>query len=148
MTSLITKIKRDLPLRISLTIVLAMSLLLTVTLLVMLRYSRQSMKEDTMNMASITLDRASSNIDNILLSVEETIGNTYFNMRYDSPDLLQTYAHKIVENNPYVYGCAIAFKDNIAKRDKEETWNGGAVSSFVLKNVKIGVYTTDANIIV
>lgn len=115
MTSLITKIKRDLPLRISLTIVLAMSLLLTVTLLVMLRYSRQSMKEDTMNMASITLDRASSNIDNILLSVEETIGNTYFNMRYDSPDLLQTYVHKIVENNPYVYGCAIAFKPHYFK---------------------------------
>lgn len=42
----------------------------------------------------------------------------------------------------------LAFKDNIVKRDKEETWNGGAVSSFVLKNVKIGVYTTDANIIV
>ena len=42
----------------------------------------------------------------------------------------------------------LAFKDNIAKRDKEETWNGGAVSSFVLKDVKIGVYTTDANIIV
>ena len=42
----------------------------------------------------------------------------------------------------------LAFKDNIAKRDKEETWNGGAVSSFILKNVKIGIYTTDANIIV
>ena len=42
----------------------------------------------------------------------------------------------------------LAFKDNIVKRDKEETWNGGAVSSFVLKDVKIGVYTTDANIIV
>ena len=42
----------------------------------------------------------------------------------------------------------LAFKDNIVKRAKEEVWNGGAVSSFILKNVKIGIYTTDANIIV
>ena len=42
----------------------------------------------------------------------------------------------------------LAFKDNIVKRAKEEVWNGGGVSSFILKNVKIGIYTTDANIIV
>lgn len=42
----------------------------------------------------------------------------------------------------------LAFKDNVVKRDKEETWDGGAVSSFILKNVKIEEYTADANIIV
>ena len=42
----------------------------------------------------------------------------------------------------------LAFKDNVVKRDKEETWNGGGTSFFILKNVKIGVYTTNANIIV
>lgn len=42
----------------------------------------------------------------------------------------------------------LAFKDNVVKREKEETWDGGAVSSFVLKNVKIGECTSDANIIV
>ena len=90
MSNLYTNIKRDLPLRISLMIVLAMSLLLTVTLLIMLRYSRKAMKEDTMNMATITLDRANNNIDNILLSVEETIGNTYFNMKFDNPERMFT----------------------------------------------------------
>ena len=115
MSNLYTNIKRDLPLRISLMIVLAMSLLLTVTLLIMLRYSRKAMKEDTMNMATITLDRANNNIDNILLSVEETIGNTYFNMKFDNPERMFTYAHKIVENNSYIYGCAIAFKPGYFK---------------------------------
>lgn len=42
----------------------------------------------------------------------------------------------------------LAFKDNVAKRDKEEVWDGEAVSSFILKNVKIGTHTADANIIV
>lgn len=42
----------------------------------------------------------------------------------------------------------LAFKDNVVKRDEEETWDGGAVSSFILKDVKIGEHTSDANIIV
>ena len=78
MSKLTAKIKRDLPLRISLMIVLAMALLLTVTLLVMLHSSRNSMKDDALNRATYTLDRATNNIDNILLSVEETVGNIYF----------------------------------------------------------------------
>ena len=78
MSKLTAKIKRDLPLRISLMIVFAMALLLTVTLLVMLHYSRNSMKDDALNRATYTLDRATNNIDNILLSVEETVGNIYF----------------------------------------------------------------------
>lgn len=42
----------------------------------------------------------------------------------------------------------LAFKNNVVKREKEETWDGGAVSSFILKNLKVGEYTSDANIIV
>ncbi len=42
----------------------------------------------------------------------------------------------------------LTFKDNVAKREKEETWDGGAVSSFILKNVKVGDCMSDANIIV
>lgn len=42
----------------------------------------------------------------------------------------------------------LTFKDNVVKREKEETWDGGEVSSFILKNVKIGDCITDANIIV
>lgn len=42
----------------------------------------------------------------------------------------------------------LAFKDNISKREHDETWDGGLVSSFVLKNVKVGGSVSDANIIV
>ena len=112
MSKLTAKIKRDLPLRISLMIVLAMALLLTVTLLVMLHSSRNSMKDDALNRATYTLDRATNNIDNILLSVEETAGNIYFNMmpHLDNPEMMSVFAKKLVETNPYVAGCAIAFE--------------------------------------
>lgn len=42
----------------------------------------------------------------------------------------------------------LTFKDNVVKREKEETWNDGGVSSFILKNVKVGECVSDANIIV
>ena len=42
----------------------------------------------------------------------------------------------------------LAFKDNVVKRDKVEEWDGGEVSSFILKNVQIGECISDANIIV
>ncbi len=119
MSKLTAKIKRDLPLRISLMIVLAMALLLTVTLLIMLRYSRKSLKEDALSRATTALDRANNNIDNILLSVEETVGNIYFNMKYDRPERMYTYTYKIVETNPYITGCAIAFKPGYFKGHDE-----------------------------
>ena len=115
MKLLIAKIKRDLPLRISLMIVFAMALLLTVTLLIMLRYSRQAMKDDALNRANYTLDRVTLRIDNLMLGVEETVGNVYFNMKYDDPERMHVYAQKIVESNPYITGCAIAFKPGFYK---------------------------------
>lgn len=118
MSILTAKLKRDLPLRISLMIVFALTLLLTITLLIMLRYSRHAIKDDTLKKATITLDRATTNIDNMLLSVEETTGNIYLNMKFDEPEQMYTYAHKIVETNPYIAGCAIAFKPGYFK-DRE-----------------------------
>ncbi|MCR4592791.1 MAG: hypothetical protein K5672_06525 [Bacteroidaceae bacterium] len=42
----------------------------------------------------------------------------------------------------------IAFKDNVTKREHEEVWDGGLVSTFVLRNIRIGRSVSDANIIV
>lgn len=42
----------------------------------------------------------------------------------------------------------LAFKNNVEKKGKEETWDGGAVSSFTLKNVIVGESVSNANIIV
>ena len=123
MNFITNKIKRDLPLRISLMIVLSVSLLLTIALLIMMSYSRKTMKEDALTKASYTLDRATTKIDNIMLSVEETVGNVYFNMKFDNPERFHTYARKIVEINPYVKGCAIAFRPGYFKgRDKFMTY--------------------------
>ena len=96
---------------------IAMAILLMASLAVMLYYSRKAVKEEALQKASQTLEAAVQRIDNILLSVEQTSGNIFFSMinHVDDPDMMLTYSRKLVENNPFVAGCAIAFKENYYK---------------------------------
>jgi len=98
-------------------VVLAMTFLLMTSLAVMLYYSRKAVKEEAFQKASATLDGVIQHIDNVLLSVEQSCGNTYFSMLPDlnRPEKLATYCRKLVETNPYVSGCAIAFKPGYFK---------------------------------
>lgn len=114
LTKIITK---TLSVRISLMVFIAMAILLMVSLAVMLYYSRKAIKEEALQKASQTLEAAVQRIDNILLSVEQTSGNIYFSMinHVDDPDIMLTYSRKLVENNPFVAGCAIAFRENYYK---------------------------------
>jgi methyl-accepting chemotaxis protein/sigma-B regulation protein RsbU (phosphoserine phosphatase) len=65
-----------------------------------------------MRNAEQTLEVTVQNIDNILLSVEQSAGNVYWEMiaHLDKPDIMQTYSRRLVECNPYIVGCAIVFK--------------------------------------
>ena len=107
-------IKRSLSVRIALMVVIAMTVLLMVSMIIMLYYARKAVKEEATQKAQQALEGMVHNIDNILLSVEQTTGNIYFNMmpHLNNPDMMFTYARKLVETNPYVAGCAIAFKED------------------------------------
>ena len=95
-------------------VVSSMALLLMASLIVMLYYSRKTVKEEALQMASQTLEGTVLHIDNILLSVEQTAGNFYFSLlpHLDNPDMVLTYSRKLVETNPYVAGCSVALKPN------------------------------------
>ena len=110
-------INKTLSVRISLMVFIAMAILLMASLAVMLYYSRKAVKEEALQKASQTLEAAVQRIDNILLSVEQTSGNIFFSMinHVDDPDMMLTYSRKLVENNPFVAGCAIAFRENYYK---------------------------------
>ena len=120
MLRLPTIIKKTLSVRIGLMVVLAMALLLMATMIVMLHYSRKAVKEEAIQKASQTLEGTIHNIDNIMLSVEQTTGNIYFNMipHLNNRDMMFNFARKLVETNPYVAGCAIAFKEGYFKDSK------------------------------
>lgn len=113
-------IKKTLSVRIGLMVVTAMAMLLIVSMIVMLHYARKAVREEAIQKAEQTLEGVILNVDNILLSVEQSAGNIYFsmNLETDSREKIFTYARKLVETNPYVAGCAIAFKEDYFKDRK------------------------------
>lgn len=107
-------VTRTMSIRLSLMIVIAIALLLLASLFVMFRFSRLSVKEEALENAKQTLDGTVQHIDNILLSVELATGNMYFSLLPDlnKPERMSLYCRKLVESNPYIVGCAIAFMPN------------------------------------
>lgn len=87
-------------------------LLLAVSLGILFYFSHKALKNEAMRDAELTLDGTMQNIDNILLSVEQSTGNIYLDLleHLDDPDRMFTYSREVVESNPNIIGCAIAFK--------------------------------------
>lgn len=109
----VTKIlTRTLSLRLSIMMVCAIALLLTAALAVMFHFSREALRDEAMQDVEHTLEETSVHIDNILLSVEQTAGNFYFDLvrHLDEPDQMEDYCRELVMSNSYIVGCAIAFK--------------------------------------
>ena len=87
-------------------------LLLAVTLGILAYFSHKALRQEAMRDAEQTLEGTVQNIDNILLSVEQSTGNIYYDLleHLDDPDRMFTYSWELVESNPNIIGCAIAFK--------------------------------------
>lgn len=98
--------------RLSLIVVLSISILLMASLLVMLYYSRKAVKEEALHKAEQALEGTVQHIDNVLLSVEQTAGNIYWNIlsHQNNPEKMSNYCRRIVESNPHIQGCAVAFE--------------------------------------
>jgi methyl-accepting chemotaxis protein/sigma-B regulation protein RsbU (phosphoserine phosphatase) len=75
-------------------------------------HSRTAIKEEALKNAEQTLESTVQHIDNILLSVEQSLGNVYWDMltHLNEPDRMSSYCRQLLENNPNIYGCAIAFQ--------------------------------------
>lgn len=109
----ITKIlTRTLSLRLSIMMVFAIALLLIAALSVMFHFARETLRHEAIYDAEHTLESTSLHIDNILLSVEQTAGNFYYDlMRHvNEPDRMEDYCRELVFSNRYIVGCAIAYK--------------------------------------
>ena len=65
-----------------------------------------------MKKAEQTLEGTVQHIDNILLNVEQSSGNVYWNMliHLDKPEKMFEFSRSLVESNPYIVGAAIALE--------------------------------------
>ena len=104
MSKVSTIIAKTLSFRLSLRIIAALALLLMLALITMFYFSRKAVREEALQNAGQTLEVMVENIDNVLLSVEQAAGNIYWKMmaHANQPELMDTYAHKLVECNPYI----------------------------------------------
>lgn len=88
------------------------AILLLVSLAVILYFSRQTLRDEALSDAQQSLTGTERHIDNILLNVEQSLGNFYWDILKDveNPAVMEGYCRKIVECNPHIVGCAIAMK--------------------------------------
>jgi methyl-accepting chemotaxis protein len=108
--SKVTKfIARTLSFRLSLRIIAALAILLMLALMIMFYFSRKAVREEALQNAEQTLEAMVEHIDNILLSVEQSAGNIYWKMvsQSNQPEVMETYAHKLMERNPYIKNSQI-----------------------------------------
>lgn len=108
------KISQTLSLRLSLIVACVVAVLLLVSLAIIFSFSRWELRDKAMRNSENTLEATVQNIDHVLLSVEQSAGNVYWEVmaHLNEPDRMLNYSRRMVECNPYIVGCAIVFKPN------------------------------------
>lgn len=113
-------INKTLSVKLSLMVVCEIALLLFVALGVMFFFARKMLKDEAMRNAEQTLEATVQNIDNILLSIEQSTGNVYWDIlgKLKDQKRMYDYCETIVESNPYIVGCAIALEPSFNDANK------------------------------
>ena len=107
-------VKRSLATRMSLVTVFFAAIILIAALGYMFNVSRQAIRKEAVNRATNQLENTVLRVINILDQVEVAANNTAWliNRHLDSPELMFEYSRRILENNPDLNGCSIAFEPN------------------------------------
>ncbi len=107
-------VKKSLPLRLSLLVVVFAAIVLIAALGFMFEVSRQAIRQEAINRATNQLDNTVLRVTNIMDRVEVATNNIEWLVRrhLNAPDSMFVYTRQILENNPDLNGCSIAFEPN------------------------------------
>jgi Serine phosphatase RsbU, regulator of sigma subunit len=105
-------VKRSLATRMSLLTVFFAAIILIAALGYMFSVSRQAIRKEAVDRATNQLENTVLRVTAILDRVEVAANNTAWliNRHLDSPDIMFEYSRRILENNPDLNGCSIAFE--------------------------------------
>ena len=105
-------IRMLLSVRLSLWIVLFTTFIFMGALGYLFNESREAVREEAISRASQILDNTELRVNSILNQVEIATRNiTWLPTRHlDAPDSMYVYSRRILENNPNLFGCSIAFE--------------------------------------
>ena len=108
----ITYIRQSLSTRLSLWTVLLAVVIFLASLGYLLYESRRTVREEAINRANQVLDNTVQRVTNILDRVVVACNNTDWlvTRHLDAPDSMFVYSRRILQNNPDLNGCSIAFE--------------------------------------
>ena len=106
------KKQKPLSTRLSLWIVLFAGVIFIAALGVLFNESRKAVRLEAIEHATETLDNTVQRVSNILTQVKVATDNTDWLIKrhLDAPDSMFVYSRRILENNPDLNGCSIAFE--------------------------------------
>ena len=110
--NLITYIQRSLAARLSIWVVGCVVFIFITAQGILFYYSRQAVREEAMERATQTLESTLLHVGNTLHDAEVAADNMRWlvEQHLETPDSMFTFSRKILENNPNLYGCSIAFE--------------------------------------
>ena len=109
---IVNYIRRSLAARLSIWVVTSVAILFVTALGILFHYSRKAVQEEAMQKATQTLEGTMLYVNNTLHDVEVVANNMKWlvEQHIDTPDSMYTFSRKIMEYNPNIYGCSIAFE--------------------------------------
>ena len=112
MKKLIQYIRQSISTRLSLMIVLFSAIILMVSMRFMFDASSRAIHQEAINRATQSLESTALRVQGILDRVVVATNNTdwLINRHLDGPDSMYVYSRRILENNPDINGCSIAFE--------------------------------------
>lgn len=129
--SIFTYIRSSLAARLSIWVVTSVMILFVAALSILFHYSRLAVREEAMEKAAQTLEGTMLHVNNTLHDVEVAANNMKWlvEQHIDTPDSMFTFSRKIMDNNPDIYGCSIAFEPYYFKEKgryfSAYSYNGG-----------------------
>ncbi len=104
--------------KLSLWVVLFAASILVASLGFMFGVARLAIRQEAINHATEILENTTLRVDGILKQVEVATNNTDWlvSRHLDAPDSMFVYSRRILENNPDLNGCSIAFEPEYFKQ--------------------------------
>jgi len=108
----ISFLKKSIAARLSIFVVFFTAIILIGALGFMFEVSRQAIHQEAINRATDQLENTNLRVTSILDKVEAAANNTeWLVLRHlDAPDSMFVYSHQILDKNPELNGCSIAFE--------------------------------------
>ncbi len=98
--------------RLMVRVLIVSAIIFTLTFALFLRMAANKMREEATNHAHRELSNTIHQIDAILHSVEIAVENTAWIVphRLSSPEFMYYITERLLQNNEFIYGCAVAFE--------------------------------------